>query len=1418
MKPLRVKKRNGYFEEFNSDKIWKAINYARIATKEFEKEDIDKVLNYVTNHINKKFISVEKIQDLIIKGFYDKGYTKTAENFIIHRYEHAKHRNHVDYSYLEIVDNYIGKGDWRVKENSNMAYSLQGLNNHIVSHVISQYWLNKIYPEYIRDAHDSGDMHIHDLSSYSNYCMGLDLERLLSKGFGGVSGKIESGPPIHLRTALLQMVNELYTIQGEAAGAVAYSHIDTLLAPYIRNDKLSYDEVKQSLQEFIFNLNVPTRVGYQSPFSNVTLDMLVPKSYSELYPVIGSKTMKFQYKDLQEEIDMFNTAFAEVMIEGDAKHRPFPFPIPTYNFVKGMDWNNERYIPIWNLYMRGIPYVANYVNSDMDPDQSTSMCPLKGTEEVVIRGKRNHLITKTLYGLYKDNKNEIFETFSDGKMVKAKVDKYNNQKLYKFKLTTNNEVTMADTHTNLAIIDNKIYNEISAKKLREAFNSNKKVYLPYSLKKLEGKGGDFNLGYLVGAYAGDGSIDENVVIFSLSQNKKNAGIVDKLIEIVEFYGATYSSTPSKKTKLLTFRVNSKIIQSIVTEFVLDMQREKHYSPKILEMSIEFREGLIAGHYATDGGNRHRIYSSSPKMVKSLNMLAASLGTFTTIYTDDRENRLGIEPNYAVLVHVNDRENYGDLYFKKDGFTWVKVKEIEKDKSGATTGYCLNIVEENAPKLFTIANSGITTHNCRLRISHDDRMIKGAGLGISLNPKETQANEEKEIRKGSVFAASPNTGSIGVCTINLPRLAYLSNTEDEFFEMIEEQMEIAKDSLEIKRKLVEDLTEKGLYPFLKMILSNIKKESGGYWNNHFSTIGMIGLNEAFLNMFKKDDIDRAPYSSVNPHLEDDLRRYSYLKEGKEWGLKVLKFMHDKVEEYSKETGNRFNLEQSPAEGCIAGDTKIKTVEFGNIPIKDLIGKEFGVWAYDEANKKVCIKKARNVHVTRKNTEVLEITLSNNKKIVVTPDHRIARRRPNRWGLPVIEWIEAKDLKEGNSIKSLYFKEKFKNGYIIINGHQKRTNILYEWYNNSKIEKGEVIHHKNRNKQDDSKVNLVKMTDTEHRRLHADPSRLVHGYGKDNTFFGHHHTEETKAKISQKKKGKPFVLKNISREEYSEIMSRSAKNKPKEKHSKYRKDIDTEEIIKLRNEGKTYKEIAKKLNCTHGLIIGRLKEVRKNHKIKKIRKLNYKVDVYNMEVEGTHSFFIDDGEDQGILIHNSSYRLAKIDKEIFPDIITSGGNVPYYTNSCHIPVNATTNPFELLDHQNDLTVQFTGGSVIHLFLNEKVDDPRAVKEVIKTICENYEIPYFTLSPTRSICPIHGGIIGEQELCEKDHTKEDLLKYYGEAPDELKKENSMYKMPMEIYSRVVGYYSPTIRWNKGKTQEFKDRNNYDELFKKALRKKGE
>jgi ribonucleoside-triphosphate reductase len=684
----KIIKRDGRVVDFDINKISQAIFKAAKAVggQNYQlSSDLaqDVVNHYLDTASNDSIPTVEEIQDLVEKTLIEAGHAKTAKAYILYRSQRNETRN-LKQSLLNfsiLIDDYIDDTNWQVRENSNMGYSLQGLNNHIASSITKRYWLDQVFPQEVKTAHAEGDLHIHDLGLLSVYCCGWDLTDLLEKGFTGVKGKIQSKPPKHFRSALGQIVNFFYTLQGEAAGAQALSNFDTYLAPFVRVDKLSYKDVKQAMQEFIFNLNVPTRVGFQTPFVNITMDLSCPKSLAYLPAIIGGEKTESKLGEFQDEMDMINKAFCEVMTEGDADGRIFTFPIPTYNITENLDWDSEIMSLVMEMTMKyGLPYFSNFINSDLDPDDVRSMC------------------------------------------------------------------------------------------------------------------------------------------------------------------------------------------------------------------------------------------------------------------------------------------------------------------------------------------------CRLRLD----------------------NRELRKRGGGLFGAAPLTGSIGVVTINMPRIGYEASTKEDFLSRVSSLMDIAKTSLEIKRKLLENMTKNNLYPYAKFYLRSIFDDTGEYWSNHFNTIGLIGMHEALMNF-------------MNKGIETT--------EGNQFAVEVLDFMRNKLQDFQEESGMMYNLEATPGEG-------------------------------------------------------------------------------------------------------------------------------------------------------------------------------------------------------------------------------------------------------------------------------------------------------------------------------TTYRLAKLDKQRYPEIFTSGENEPYYTNSTQLPVDFTDDIFTAFELQDPLQSRYTGGTVLHGFLGQALDDVKITKDLVKTLAYNFTSPYFTLSPTFSICEEHGHIKGEHFECPECGSQ------------------------CEVWSRVVGYYRPVQCWNDGKQEEFKDR----------------
>jgi ribonucleoside-triphosphate reductase len=534
----KVVKRDGRVVEFDCSKITSAILKAGNATHEFSSGVAEFLANIVITELEQEhdgeIFSIEVIQNKIEHVLMRKGFYEAAKAFIIYRERRRELRELKTHITPNLLDEYLDQGTWEVHENANIDYSIQGLKAYIAGKAERIYWLEKVYPEKIAELHKDGWVHIHNLSFLGAYCVGWDLEDLIRRGFGGVEGKPYSKPAKHLSSILGQMMNFLFTLQNEAAGAVAFSSFDTFLAPFVRYDHLTFKETKQQIQEFVYNMNQTMRTGGQSPFSNITLDILPHPLLKDKHVIIGGEEKDERYSEFQDEMDLINKAFWEVMLEGDGNGRPFTFPIPTINIDKEFQWGKDSNETMWEATAKyGIPYFANYINSDLKLEDARSMC------------------------------------------------------------------------------------------------------------------------------------------------------------------------------------------------------------------------------------------------------------------------------------------------------------------------------------------------CRLKL--DVRELKNKG--------------------GGLFGANPLTGSIGVITINMPRVGYVSKNEEEFFGKLSEIMDAARDALEEKRKTVEKFTEQGLYPYSKVYLDLIKQTTGRYWDNHFSTIGLIGMNEALINF---------------------LRENLTTKQGIDFTIKTLNFMRDKLEKYQEETGHMYNLEATPAE--------------------------------------------------------------------------------------------------------------------------------------------------------------------------------------------------------------------------------------------------------------------------------------------------------------------------------------------------------------------------------------------------------------------------------------------------------------------------------------------------------------------------
>lgn len=1018
-----VRKRNGNLVAFSAEKIINAIRKAFDATgTDYTDEVLSMLALQVTSSFQSKIqngaISVEDIQDSVESVLGQTGYHEVAKSYIIYRRNHEAQRNMKSavLDYQKVVDGYLKLNDWRVKENSTVQYSLGGLILSNSGAVTANYWLSQVYDKETADAHRNCDFHIHDLSMLAPYCAGWSLKQLIQEGLGGVEGKITSLPASHLMTLCNQMVNFLGILQNEWAGAQAFSSFDTYLAPFVKADNLSYREVKQAIQAFVFGNNTPSRWGTQAPFTNITLDWVCPNDLKNLPAIVGGKEMPYTYGDCQKEMDMVNKAFLEIMIEGDANGRGFQYPIPTYSITRDFDWsdteNNRLLFEMTAKY--GTPYFSNYINSDMEPSDVRSMCPLAASEQVLVYDdytREFHISNIKSLWKSQEEKHAKRKTFilHDGKLKEARLNKFIVQQIYEVELINGHKIRLSDNHTNL-----------TAEGLKRTDELTTSDYLPFNtVPYRNGIGLTYNEGYLVGAFLGDGCYkDERSISYCLNETSK-LSVLERIRRIVENMGAKTSRNKTNGIGVegsTILEVNSLYIKGLIQEFVIGRNAlEKGLNLRALGKSLEFRKGIAAGLYDTDGGNHNRIYSSSRKMIDSIAALFTSLGINTRVDVDkrDSEKKLSDNPVYCIRFYEEDGVPCRkDTFFRKDGYMWFRIKNIRKVPGNLA--FCFEVLNDETP-YFTMP-SGLVTHNCRLRL------------------------DLRELRKksGGYFGSGESTGSIGVVTLNMPRLAYLAKDEADFWKRLDRLMDIAAKSLKVKREFVTKLLEEGLYPYTKRYL--------GTFNSHFSTIGLVGMNECCLNA-----------NWIRADLTDS--------KAQDFTEKVLNHMRERLSDYQEKYGDLYNLEATPAE-------------------------------------------------------------------------------------------------------------------------------------------------------------------------------------------------------------------------------------------------------------------------------------------------------------------------------STTYRFAKHDREQFPDIITASENddAPYYTNSSHLPVGFTDDIFSALDIQDRFQTLYTSGTVFHAFLGEKMPNWQSAARLVRKIAENYRLPYFTLSPTYSVCPDHGYITGEQWKC------------------------PICGKPTEVYSRITGYYRPVKNWNVGKSEEFRERKTYD------------
>ncbi len=945
-----IKKRNGQTVSFDEEKIAQAIFKAAQSVGGSDIETARKIAKKVVFVVRIKFDSasdipsVEQIQDIVEKVLIEEGHAKTAKAYILYRQQQAKIREMKD-TFIDVehtINEYLRQDDWRVNENSNEAYSFSGLLLHTAGKVIANYALTQIYPQEVSDAYRKGHIHIHDLShGFIGYCAGWSLKDLLIRGFGGVANKVDAKPAKHLGVVVHQMVNFIGCLQMEFAGAQAFSSTDTLLAPFVRTDNLDYKQVKQCMQELVYSLNIPSRWGSQYPFSNLTFDWTVPEDMREEKAIVGGKEQEFTYGDLQKEVDMVNKAFLEVMQDGDANGRIFTFPIPTYNLTKSFNWDSENAKLLFDVTAKyGIPYFQNYVGSDLDPKSIRAMC-LHPEEELLI--KKDGIIEKTSIGELSSNYALKFD-FDGWSELSAEIKVMSlNQKTLKLEWkpiknivkTAGNEMVVIKTRDGKSIrvtpthpvsvltpqgITEKPAVSLSSGEFLFSVKS-AETCLSSEQQKIGLQEIDEEMAKLLGFFIADGNFlyenRKNISTFGLEKgmqftfpSNKNY-YADEIITLAEKKFGVNAKTRKdpRYNAFYAYFYNSQISRELAKA---GLKKYGKIPPQIWNSPKYIIESFLNGFFLGDGyEKRGEIHINDPMLARELVLLYHLIGkpvTFrerensqviTVQHGKERmlDNRLGSPPLYEKVPswEVNTYKVPGLYNTRKVGLMTLQYygahTELTK-KLGDSNVYPIEIT--NVEKV--MFSDEIFFFDIELEENH--RFVHSLGT-ITHNCCRLNMDTSQLInRPGGMWGPGDATGSIGVITINMNRIGFEAkqtfekslsknqkDAKEEFFEKLEYYMNLAKTSLEIKRKIINKNLKNNLMPFTKAYL--------GTFDNHFSTIGLCGMNEACVNFLGKDIAS---------------------EEGKNFAIEVLTFMRNKCFEFQKETKNLYNLEATPAESA------------------------------------------------------------------------------------------------------------------------------------------------------------------------------------------------------------------------------------------------------------------------------------------------------------------------------------------------------------------------------------------------------------------------------------------------------------------------------------------------------------------------
>lgn len=875
----KIRKRDGSVVLFNPQKIIDAIWKAAKAVGGQDYEKAKSIGEEVVRKINERFgdngiPSVEEIQDIVEETLIKGGHDQTAKAYILYRKSHEELRNVKGlFDTIEAVEDYIGMDDWMVKENSNMGFSLQGLNNYIATKIISNYWLRRIYPEAIRKAHEEGDFHIHDLGTLGAYCVGWDLNDLLRVGFTGVKGKVQSKPAKHLRTALMQVVNFFYTLQGETAGAQAFSNFDSLLAPFIRYDSLSYKEVKQIMQEFVFNLAVPTRVGFQCMSEDT--EILTPegwKGYEDLKEGDLIKTFNVEKGILEDKPikRLFFRKYKGVMY--NLKNRIQDQLIsPSHRVVRKKFQSNEWILePIEEVMKLKSPFIVPITGKNINKNNSLSDEMIKLLAWIIAEGTSENSGQKSR----NSKRITIYQSFikkeENFKEIISLLNHFN------FSYSVRDSSPALGNSVKMIRLDAK-----SSKKIHEIFGDEERIdFIPSCLLNMSKEQSRLFLKTYIKA---DGFEE-----CKIATTKKE--ILDGLQQIA--VNAEYGFTVLVRKPT----IGKKDI------FVLRLiDHQESYIQKVVKINYE---GVI---WCPNTDNETVVARRNGKVFITGNT------PFTNITLDLKvPDYLKDEP--VIIGGKPQKETYKEFQEEMDIFNQAFAEiMLEGDASGRV--FTFPIPTYNITKDFDWDNplyEKIWEMTAKYGIPYFSNFINS-----DMKPEDARSMccrlrlDQAELRKrgGGLFGANPQTGSIGVVTLNMPRIGFLAYDKNDFLKRVEALMELAKESLEIKRKAIERFTEIGLYPYSKFYLRQVKERFGQYWKNHFSTIGLLGMNEAIMNFMPGENIAT--------------------EKGRAFAIEVLDFMRNKLQEYQNETGNIYNLEATPGEGTSYRFARIDKKKFGKI---------------------------------------------------------------------------------------------------------------------------------------------------------------------------------------------------------------------------------------------------------------------------------------------------------------------------------------------------------------------------------------------------------------------------------------------------------------------------------------------------------